>query len=271
MTALTFASTPVVVLEIKDNCRRAAMLMSRHQVRHLPVLDEAIPVGMVSDRDLLSAIGRWEADAGHPDGAVSDWADRLCVQDIMSSPLICAAPDESLECVISKMLSNRISAVAVKLDNRLLGIVTETDCLRSYTGEWEWQRQQVLDHMTANVHNVSPEEPIHRAWRLMHDKRIRHLIVSHKGGLLGILSDRDILGGITWETAGPKGIRDQVRKIMTPEVATVAPHAALTEVAKEMVRRRIGALPVCDERGLVGIITETDLLRAMVAVTGGEK
>jgi CBS domain-containing protein len=58
---------------------------------------------------------------------------------------------------------------------------------------------------------------------------------------------------------------------MTPEVVTVAPHAALTEVAKEMVRRRIGALPVCDERGLVGIITETDLLRAMVAATGGEK
>jgi CBS-domain-containing membrane protein len=50
---------PVVTLNVTDHCRRAAELMMEHHIRHLPVLDEEVPVGMVSERDLLSAIGWW--------------------------------------------------------------------------------------------------------------------------------------------------------------------------------------------------------------------
>jgi CBS domain-containing protein len=94
---------------------------------------------------------------------------------------------------------------------------------------------------------------------------IRHIVVSQEDRLVGILSDRDLLAGITWEAAGPKGVQDQVRHIMTTRPATIAPQATLADAAREMSRQRIGALPVCDDGRLIGIITETDLLKAFVA------
>jgi acetoin utilization protein AcuB len=270
MTAQTLASRPVLVLDVRDNCRRAAELMNEHQVRHLPVMDGGVPVGMVSDRDLLASIGWWRGTGKHPGAAIPNWADRLPVEEVMSGPLICVAPEDSLEKAAWLMLTKRISAVPVVGQGRLLGIVTETDCLRLYTGERAWQQQGVVAQMTASVFRITPGEPIHRAWRLMRDRRIRHLVVSQEERLLGILSDRDILAGITWEAAGPKGIQDQVRHIMTSQVATIAPEATVTDAARAMSKRRIGALPVCDEGRLVGIITETDLLRVFVASSGTE-
>jgi CBS domain-containing protein len=163
------------------------------------------------------------------------------------------------------MLDRTISGIPVVDQHRLLGMVTETDFLRAYTGACPWQCRPAVERMTVRVFCVAPEEPIHRAWRLMRDKQIHHLVVSRQDELLGILSDRDILAGITWEAAGPKGIQSEVRHIMTPHIATVAPQTTLTDVAKEMVKRRIGALPVRDGGRLVGIITESDLLRMFVA------
>jgi CBS domain-containing protein len=98
-----------------------------------------------------------------------------------------------------------------------------------HTGEEAWQRQQVVEQMTANVFHVAPDEPIHRAWRLMHDKQIRHLAVSQEDRPVGILSHRDLLAEITWEAAGPKGIEDQVRHIMTTRLAAVEPQATLAD------------------------------------------
>jgi hypothetical protein len=68
MNLMKLASQPVVTVDIRDHCRHMAELMSRFQIRYLPVLHQGLPVGMVSDRDLLSSIGHWNSDGRHPDG-----------------------------------------------------------------------------------------------------------------------------------------------------------------------------------------------------------
>src|SRR5215471_9422600 len=113
MHAQKFACWPLVVLEVKEDCRRVAELMSQYQIQHLPVLDEGVPVGMGSDRDLLPSIGWWGNNPKHPDAAISHGAERLSVGEVMSRPLICVAPDESLEIVARRMLNKRISAIPV--------------------------------------------------------------------------------------------------------------------------------------------------------------
>jgi signal-transduction protein with cAMP-binding, CBS, and nucleotidyltransferase domain len=98
-------------------------------IRHLPVLEEGVPVGMDSDRDLPSSISWWKKNHKHPGAAIPDWADRLPVAEVMSKPLVCLSPDESLEKVARLMLNKKISAVPLVGQTRLLGIVTETDFL----------------------------------------------------------------------------------------------------------------------------------------------
>jgi CBS domain-containing protein len=255
------ARRPVVTLDVNDHCRRAAELMKEHHIRHLPVVDDEVPVGMVSERDLLSAIGWWGNSPKHPDTPISDWAERLPVAEIMSTPLCYLRPDASLTKAAGLMLDKKISAVALVDWGRLLGIVTETDFLYCCTGTLPWQQQKVIEHLTAHVFQVPPQASIRTAWRLMREKHIRHLVVTENDVLRGILSDRDLLAGITWEAAGPDGIQDQVQHVMTAHPSTIAPEATLVNAAKRMINRRIGALPVTDSGDLVGIITETDLLK----------
>jgi CBS domain-containing protein len=254
----------VVTLNVNDHCRRAAELMTEFHIRHLPVVDEEIPVGMVSERNLLSAIGWWRNSPKHPDTPISDWAERLPVSEIMSTPLFCLALHDPLDKAARLMLSKKISAVPLVGQSRLLGIVTETDFLHCSTGAAAWQQHRVIEHMTAHVFQVSPRELIRAAWHLMRDKQIRHLVVMENDDLLGILSDRDLLAGITWDAAGPDGIQDQVRHIMTTSIATIEPEATLAEAAQRMIEWKIGALPVVDDGNLTGIITETDLLKGFV-------
>jgi CBS domain-containing protein len=237
--------------------------MTQFHIRHLPVVDDGKPVGMVSDRDLLAAIGKWsDSQLGE---FIPGWADRLLAHEVMSRPLLCVFPGDPVEKAACMMLSEKVNALPILDGTRLLGIVTETDFLKCFLGRQNWQRQSVEEHMTARVFHVGPKEPVRGAWRLMRDKHIRHLIVLEEPHVVGILSDRDLLAGITWNASGRGGIQDHVGRIMTRDVAKTDRRATLTEVARIMVARKIGALPVFDRSELVGIISESDLVKAFVA------
>lgn len=270
MNLTNVAQRHVVTLNLEDHCRRAAELMKEFHIRHLPVTDREAPVGMLSERNLLAAIGWWGNSPNHADASISDWAQRLPVSNVMSTPLVNLPPNADLDKAARLMLDKKIGAVALVGDGRLRGIVTETDFLRCCTGEAACQRQKVREHMSAHVFQVAPEELIRVAWHLMREKHIRHLVVLKNDILQGILSERDLLAGITWDAAGPQGIQQHVRHIMTTRVATVEPEASVAEAAQRMLDRKIGALPVLDHGHLAGIITETDLLRALVREIGKE-
>jgi acetoin utilization protein AcuB len=270
MNLANIARRRVVTLNLDDHCRRAAELMKEFHIRHLPVVDQEVPVGMLSERNLLAAIGWWGNSSKHPDASISDWAERLPVSEVMSTPLVCLPPEAALEKAARLMLDKKISAVALVDDGLLQGIVTETDFLRCCTGEGAWQQQKIIEYMSAHVFQVAPEAFIRVAWHLMREKHIRHLVVMKKDLLQGILSDRDLLAGITWDAAGPKGIQNHVRHVMTTRVVTIEPEATVAEAAQGMLDWKIGALPVTDHGYLAGIITETDLLQVLVKEMGEE-
>ena len=129
----------------------------------------------------------------------------------------------------------------------------------------------VRDLMTTSPITVSPETPVLEARQLMVEKRIRHLLVANGPKLVGIITDRDIRLNLpspatslsVWEVNYLLA-RMTVASAMTKNVVTVGPRQQAREAAQLMLDRRIGALPVVDGDGLVGIITETDLLRAFV-------
>jgi acetoin utilization protein AcuB len=135
---------------------------------------------------------------------------------------------------------------------------------------------RVCDLMTATPITVAPMTPMLEARQRMAQARIRHLIVVEDDRVVGIITDRDIRLNLPspatslsmWEINYLLA-RMTVDSAMTKSVITVGPHQNAKEAAALMLDHRIGALPVVDGGRLVGIITETDLLRAFVNSADG--
>ncbi|MBI3988356.1 MAG: CBS domain-containing protein [candidate division NC10 bacterium] len=134
---------------------------------------------------------------------------------------------------------------------------------------------RVAEWMKKDPITIGPETGVWEAARLLRQYRIRHLPVVKKGTLVGIVTDRDIKR-ILPSPATSLSVyevsylldRLEVKEVMTKEVMTVGPEVPIEEAAKLMHDRKIGCLPVLEGDALVGIITETDLLAALVEVMG---
>lgn len=124
--------------------------------------------------------------------------------------------------------------------------------------------------MSHIVISVPPETPVLEARALMVKEGIRHLLVVETGTLLGMVTDRDIRLNLpspatslnVWEINHLLA-RLTVGTVMTRSVIVVDPERDAREAARIMIDHKIGALPVLEGARLVGIVTETDLLRAL--------
>ena len=102
--------------------------------------------------------------------------------------------------------------------------------------------------------------------------RIRHLPVVDEGRVVGIVSSRDLLAAslskaLEFDRQERRTFLRSVgvEEVMTPDPVCVAPAATLAEAAAVLVHRKIGCLPVVrPDRTLVGLLTETDLVRAAI-------
>jgi acetoin utilization protein AcuB len=129
----------------------------------------------------------------------------------------------------------------------------------------------VADLMTSRAITTDPYTPVLEARQLMLHKCIRHLLVIDGPKLVGIVTDRDIRLSLPspatslsiWEI-NYLIARMTVASVMTRNLVTIGPREDAKDAARLMLDRKIGALPVLDGDELVGIITETDLLRAFV-------
>ncbi len=273
------ANDQVITLDLGDPIDRAIVLMEKHNIHHLPVVDEENVVGIVSDRDLLTAVG-WLLSHDRVTGVEGPaFVGPTNVADAMSSPVQLLSPEDPIEEAARLMVNEKIGAVPLSEDNRLVGIVAETDILRCYLDHrtigqgTAWRFRKVADFMAAHVFSVKQSDSPQTAYRLMRKKQVRHLPVVHDDRLLGIVSDRDVRKTLRRETVEdltetatrPRATyRPNVGDIMSRLVETVEPSTTLAEAADRMLTSHIGALPVTEEQALVGIITETDLLKALV-------
>jgi acetoin utilization protein AcuB len=131
----------------------------------------------------------------------------------------------------------------------------------------------VKHRMSTEPRSVQPGDSLAHALRLTREHRIRHLPVVLNGELAGIVSDRDMRlampSPLTVADADRASFleRTPVEQIMTREVITTGPLDTVEDAAKLLCRHRIGALPVVDAHGgLLGMITETDVLTAFAEV-----
>ena len=124
--------------------------------------------------------------------------------------------------------------------------------------------------MTAKPITVDPETPMLEARQRMVTERIRHLVVVDDARVVGIVTDRDIRLNLpspatslsVWEINFLLA-KLTVGGVMSLPVIVVEPDRPLAEAARIMLDHKIGALPVVEDGRLVGIVTESDFVRAM--------
>jgi acetoin utilization protein AcuB len=133
----------------------------------------------------------------------------------------------------------------------------------------------IRELMTGGLITVRPETSVQQARDLLAKERIRHLPVTGPGGVLaGIVTDRDIRLNLPSRATSLSAqeithllSRLTVGEIMTRSVVTIGPDRPAREGAQLMLDHKVGALPVLDDGHLIGIITETDIVRAFVRTT----
>lgn len=129
---------------------------------------------------------------------------------------------------------------------------------------------KVNDVMTENPHTVEPDDTIRQAEELLEDHAIRQLPVVRDSELVGIITDRDIrsfIGGRAFETPEQreKIMNTKVAAIMTTQPITLSPDDDLREAVEVLIEEKVGSIPVVDEEeGLVGIVTQIDILRCFL-------
>jgi CBS domain-containing protein len=118
----------------------------------------------------------------------------------------------------------------------------------------------VSEFMTKELVTVREADDLALAESLLKLSGIRHLPVVREGKLVGLLTQRDLLGS---GHAGRPTARDTaVGAVMTAAPATVGPSTSLAAAARIMLDQKLDGLPVCDEVGaLLGLITEADFVR----------
>ena len=265
----------------EDPVDRAFEIMEEHGIHHLPVLASGQVVGMVSDRDLL--VAGMGTDAGDQKKSRKRAEKPPSVAQVLSQPVLTLPPDAPLRSATWLMVKHQIHAIPLVSDERLDGLVTASDLLRgviasraiSQSDDEAFFRLPVISHIRGKLTTVGPTSSLNDVVDIMCRKKIRHLPVVVSESLIGVVSDRDVR-----QALGRAAVLDaqsqesgklymgplKVIEIMSQSVKTIPSSATTQTAVEELLRSKIHCLPVVDNGKPIGIITDTDLLRAIGAL-----
>jgi CBS domain-containing protein len=239
-------SHDVVTVTPETSLDKAARIMGEKHIGSLIVVKYKTPVGIVTERDLLSkvlALGLFLRDEK--------------VEDVMSYPLSGVSLTAKIKEVAREMISMK-GRLGVFDAGTLVGIVTASDLIKSLPDVPETEAQ-VNDFMTKNVVTVDEETSVINAAKIMGEQRIGSVIITRGGGPFGIFTERDLLtnflakGRELFTEVGP-----ECSQPLTVIPAGTSVHRAAATMALKHIRR----LPIVRDENLVGIITARDLVEA---------
>lgn len=116
------------------------------------------------------------------------------VADIMTAAALTDEPDDTLAEASAKMWQQQTGSLLVMEGDKLIGIVTERDVLRSVAQGQDPKATSLRDVMTKDPVTISASTTLRGAAEIMFDKWFRHLpVVTDEGDVVGIISTRDLL------------------------------------------------------------------------------
>jgi CBS domain-containing protein len=264
-------TSPVITISPDTSLSEARKIINQEHIRALPVMDGDRLVGIITRRGLLRLDVSFLSDVAANSNTIL--AEEK-IGNVMTDNPITISPQALIPKAARIMLENKITALPVVEDDKLVGILTNSDIMRFIIAESPSLNKTIpIDHyMTNEVVTIEPDTSLLEAHRLMGVKRIRSLPVLKDNELIGIITRTDLMSSdpsraMTQHSRdfSMKILTQPVEKLMTKELITTSPELPLTEAARLMLENKIHCLLVLDsEQQLIGIITESDLFLMVV-------
>ncbi|MCA1553729.1 MAG: CBS domain-containing protein, partial [Chloroflexi bacterium] len=204
------------------------------------------------------------------------------VRDVCTAPVVTITPDTSLREASARLMDLKVRRLPVcDGDDQLIGIVSETDIFMAVE-ERGWgpdvlgesklraigtlariRRMKVEEVMSKPVAMIAHDASVSDALARMAERGISSILVLPAAGtrVYGIVTMRDIVGKVVERNRKPDDLR--VAEIMSTPLYTVAPHVTLPQCAARMVDLGVRRLTVTHDEKPVGIISDTDIFRAV--------
>jgi CBS domain-containing protein len=268
MTQKVITCSPVTAL------LQVQQLMVNNSISRIVVVDEnSKPVGIITQKDMINFLVADKSKRG---------IEEIKAEEAMTKKLITATRKVSIAKIAKTMATKGISSVIIVDDkSKLEGIVTKTDATAWYSTTKSTFKVQ--DFMTAKTVTVNPSQSVFLVASLMAEHAISRVVVvadkEHKPA--GIITEADmtmmsrllkpakvlkektpliVKGAI----APPKNVYLLTASdIMTADPVTISKDANLTDAAQLMTKHSFSGLPVTEKGKLVGIITKSDIIRAV--------
>ncbi len=272
---MNIASRNVVTMPPTSTIMSVVKTMVAYRFRRLPITDAGTNrlKGIVTSLDIVDFLG-----GGEKHRLVEEKFDNNLlvaineeISEIMEREVVTVNAEDGIDEALNAMIKFGLGGIpVVDREFRVTGIVTERDFVRYLSGKNV--NGLVEDYMTKSVIYVEPLISIENASEIMVENGLRRLPVIKEGVLVGIFSATDIVkylgSGEVFEKliTGDvhEAFRCPVKNIMTKSVTVTSPEKTIIEVSDIMIKEGFGGLPVLSDGDLVGIITERDLLRALI-------
>jgi CBS domain-containing protein len=236
----------IVTIVPEASMAGAAAFMGENHIGSLIVIKYETPVGIVTERDLLSkvfALGKALAE--------------VKVEAAMSYPLITICPAIKIKEAAQIMVQKK-RRLAVFDCGKLVGIVTAADLIRSLPDVPETEIK-VDDFMTRQVETADEKTSTADTVKMMGEKCIGSVIITSKGEPFGIFTERDLLSALL---AKGKPLTTEVGKEVSSPLITAPSGTSVHQAAVTMAMKHIRRLPITRNGKVVGIITARDLVQA---------
>lgn len=198
------------------------------------------------------------------------------IGNFMHRNLEVAPPDTTIVDAALRMREKILGSLLVvsadaegRVSNRS-GIVTETDLIRKVLAKGlDASLTRVDQIMTSPLLTITPDRPMLDASHLMETNHVRYLCVADEEKIIGVISVRDLVRYFVDSEGGPIHDLDDVYQplsvLMHTRMETIASEQTVLEAAQMMAEKQIGSLLVLKAGNIVGIVTETDLVRKVIA------
>lgn len=269
-----------IVVSPETSLLDARSILLRHKISRLIVARNDKPVGIITEKDLVRAIYYL---AGKPLEAIR-------VGEFMSRDLISITERDTIYDCAKLMLSHKISSIIIlKKDGTLAGIITKTDLASIFLTQSSTPLS-VSKVMTKKVVTVKPGDSLLYVESVLINNKISRVVVERKRMPVGIITHRDFIPAKMplWikQYADPKEVEEftlgahpheyksnQLSYLLTFIAADIMTANPIVIDAKEdvstaallMIRHGISGLPVVRNALLVGIVTKTDIVKAIVS------
>jgi CBS domain-containing protein len=239
-------SQNVITINPKASLDKAAEIMGEKHIGSLIVMQYHTPVGIVTERDLLSKVIAYGLLIGDEK-----------VESVMSYPLVAVSFTAEIK-EVAQMMINKKGRLAVYDAGTLVGIITASDLIKSLPEVHETE-DQVDDFMTKDLVTAEETTPVISIARIMGKQRIGSVIITRKGKPFGIFTERDLL---TDFLAIGRDLYTEVGATCSHPLITISSGTSVHRAAVTMALKHIRRLPVVRDEKIMGIITARDLVEA---------